>query len=176
MLERNTERLTLRPFQREDAGFVLRLANDPAFLDAMEDKGIRTRVEALRHIEGTLAAAPGQWLVVLQATGQAIGLCGLVCRVPGPEVDLDYAFLPEGRGRGYALEAAREVLDWARRELGLPALFALVAPANVRSVHLLGRLGFAFAQALDRNPGPGQVHLYALDLAPFSGPDRKKPD
>ena len=171
MLERETERLILRPFRREDADFLLRLVNDPDFLAQVEDKGLRTRCQASIYIERTLGVGGrdpglGQGLVARRDTGQPIGMCGLVRRDPGPEVDLGYALLPEARGRGYALEAARAVLDGARDGLGLDAVFALVAPGNVRSIAILARLGFAFAQALPRSPGPGWIHLYALDLRP----------
>lgn len=171
MLERETERLILRPFRREDADFLLRLVNDPSFLANVEDKGLRTRCQASLYIERTLGAGCrdpglGQCLVARRDTGRPIGMCGLVHRDPGPEVDLGYALLPEARGCGYALEAARAVVAWARDGLGLDAVFALVTPDNAPSIALLARLGFAFAQALPRAPGPGWIHLYALSLAP----------
>lgn len=143
--------------------------NEPSFIAHVEDKGLRTRCQASLYIEQTLCAGYrdtglGQCLVARRDTGRPIGMCGLVRRDPGPEVDLGYAFLPEARGRGYALEAARAVVDWARDGLGLEAVFALVAPDNAPSIALLARLGFAFAQALPRTPGPGRIHLYALNL------------
>ena len=170
MFVRETQRLVLRPFQRGDADFLLRLLNEPSFLAHMEDKGVRTRCQATVYIERTLCTSYrahgfGFCLVARRDNGQPIGMCGLVRRDSGPEVDLGYAFLPEWWGRGYALEAARAVLDWAQGFLGLGAVFALVRPDNARSIALLGRLGFAFAQALPRDPGPGSVHLYALNLA-----------
>lgn len=160
MLACETERLLLRPFRAGDAAFLLRLVNEPSFIANVEDKGLRTRCQAAVYIERTLRAGPGQCLVARRDTLEPIGMCGLVRRDGGPEVDLGYAFLPEAWGRGYALEAARAVLDWARASLDLEAVFALVTAGNGRSIALLGKLGFAFVQAL-----PGAVHLYALSLA-----------
>ena len=45
-------------------------------------------------------------------------------------------------GQGYALEAARAVLGYARGTLGLGDLCAIVTPGNARSIALLHKLGF----------------------------------
>src|SRR6267143_1647058 len=41
-----TDRLVLRRFTPEDAGFVLRLLNEPSFIQNIGDKGIRTLEQA----------------------------------------------------------------------------------------------------------------------------------
>jgi RimJ/RimL family protein N-acetyltransferase len=169
-----TERLVLRPFQREDGAFLVRLLNEPSFIANIEDKGVRTRAQAILYIARTLQASyrdhgHGMYRVALRDTLQPIGACGLVQRDPDPELDLGYAFLPAFWGQGYALEAARAVVEVARTDLGRRELFALVTPDNGRSIALLGRLGFAFAQNLPRVPGPGLIALYALRLVRPAG-------
>src|ERR1700741_2419628 len=57
------------------------------------------------------------YLVQFKASGQPIGVCGLVRRefLPGP--DLGFALLPEFVGRGYATEAAHAGLRHAQHTL-----------------------------------------------------------
>ena len=73
--------------------------------------------------------------------GVPLGICGLLKREWLDHADLGYAFLPAGRGRGYAIEAARATLDWAA-ERGIAPVQAIVSPGNRRSLALLARLGF----------------------------------
>jgi len=46
-----TERLTIRRFDREDAAFILRLLNEPSFVDHIADKGVRSLDDARADIE-----------------------------------------------------------------------------------------------------------------------------
>ena len=45
MLE--TNRLRIRPLSAEDAPFILELVNEPAWLECIGDRGVRTRDDAL---------------------------------------------------------------------------------------------------------------------------------
>jgi len=60
--------------------------------------------------------------------------------------DLGYAFLPEGRGRGLAREAARAVLAHARGTLALPRVLAIVKPGNAASARVLVAAGMRFVE------------------------------
>jgi RimJ/RimL family protein N-acetyltransferase len=64
-----------------------------------------------------------------------------------PELEVAWHLHPDSQGRGYAVEAARGVLDRAHR-LGVPAVLALVDPANAPSLAVARRLGL---QALGRS-------------------------
>ena len=116
MLE--TDRLVIRAFVANDAGFIVELVNDPAWLLYIGDKNIRSRDDAARYIEdGPRAmyrrAGFGLWLVALK-DGTPIGMCGLIKRDGLEDVDLGFAFLPAHRGFGYAHEAAAGSLSaWA---------------------------------------------------------------
>src|SRR5208337_3649026 len=88
-----------------------------------------------------------------------IGMCGLLKRDHIQDIDLRYAFLPEYWGRGFALEAARAVLDYGRTVLGRREVFAIAAPGNERSIALLGKLGFVSSQLLPMPDGSGTVAL-----------------
>jgi RimJ/RimL family protein N-acetyltransferase len=164
-----TERLTLRPFTLEDAPFILRLLNEPSFIENIADKGVRT----LEHAEEYLKTGPlhsyevhghGLCRVALRDSDTPVGMCGLLKRDTLADVDLGYAFLPEFTGRGLALEAARATVAWAAQTLGLGKLVAIVAPANTRSIALLRRLGFANEGTVVMPGDPKELLLEGLLL------------
>jgi len=139
-----TPRLLLRPFAFSDAPFILRLLNEPSFLEHIGDKGVRTLEDARRYLEdGPLASyarhGHGLMAVVSKETREAIGMCGLLKREHLDHPDLGYAFLPEAWGQGYAFEAARAVLE----DAGQDRVLALVSPENGPSIRLLEKLGFS---------------------------------
>jgi RimJ/RimL family protein N-acetyltransferase len=153
-----TERLSLRTIEEEDAPFYLNLVNTRPFIEHIGDRGIRTLEAARAAIASgpvAMQAALGHsiYLVELAASGEAIGMCGLIKRETLDEVDLGYAYLPQYFGHGYAYEAAHAVLAHAAR-LGLRRLLAIVSPANTASSALLDKLGMRRV---------GLVHLSAQD-------------
>ena len=164
-----TPRLVIRRFRLEDAGFVLRLLNEPSFIENIADKGVRTREQAVAYLrDGPLASyrdhGHGLYLVAGRDTLEPMGMCGLVRRDYLDAPDLGYAFLPEFVGRGYASEACAAVLDHGRRDLGLARFLAIVSPGNRRSTGLLERLGFG-RRGLVRAPGETE-DLVLFELAP----------
>jgi RimJ/RimL family protein N-acetyltransferase len=163
MLE--TDRLVIRPFVASDAGFIVELVNDPAWLVYIGDKNIRSHDDAARYIEdgpGAMyrRAGFGLWLVGLK-DGTPIGMCGLIRRDDLDDVDLGFAFLPQYRRNGYAFEAAQRVLEHGRRELKLARIVAITVPANVASINLLRKLGFAREKTIVRSDEALDLYAYA---------------
>ena len=148
-----TERLRLRRLGVEDAPFIGRLLNDADFLRHIGDRGVRTVEEARAYIAAGPVASHrehgfGTDLVVRREDGAPLGVCGIMRKPWLEEPDLAYAFLPEGRGRGWAREAAAAVLADAQRRLGLTSLVAVVTPDNAPSLRLLEALGFERADGV----------------------------
>lgn len=164
-----TERLRLRLIGEDDADFFLRVMNDPDFVAYVGDRGLRTRADALRALrDGPLAmqAERGHSLYLVERLedGVPLGFSGLIKRETLQDVDIGYAFLPDFRGHGYALEAARAVVGQAR-SLGIPRLAAITAPDNAASIALLLKLGMRFERSEALAPETSPVNLYLLDLA-----------
>jgi RimJ/RimL family protein N-acetyltransferase len=165
-----TDRLVLRRFTPEDAGFVLRLLNEPSFIQNIGDKGVRTLDQAARYLaDGPIQSyarnGHGLNLVSLKDSLQPIGMCGLLKRDGLLDVDLGYAFLPEFCSRGYAYEAAAGIL---RSRKGLPRLkriVAFVSPGNAASIRVLHKLGFSLAGMTRLDPAAPEVSLYSLPVA-----------
>lgn len=168
-----TPRLILRRFTLDDALFIRALVNDPAWIQNIGDRHVHTLEDARAYLEkGALAMYEregfGLYAVVQRDSGEAIGMCGLVRRAGlDGDIDLGFAFLPEHRGRGYAIESARAVRDYAKAILGLKRLVAIVSPRNRPSIRLLERLGFRFERAVKLPNDDEEIELYAL-AAPAS--------
>lgn len=167
MLILETERLILRQLTPDDAAFILRLLNEPSFLENIGDKGVRTIEQAVGYLmDGPMRSyevhGHGLYLVALKASHEPVGMCGLIQREAFDDVDLGYAFLPEFWGQGYAVESGAAVLAWGRRTLGLTKVIALVTPSNTGSIKVLERLGFSFAGFTHMRPDPSDVSLYEL--------------
>lgn len=164
-----TTRLRLTRFTLDDAPFILRLLNEPSFIDNIADKGVRDLEGARSYLRsGPLAmyAQHGIGLLRVARIGDdlPIGMCGLLRRDTLEEFDLGYAFLPEHWGSGYAREAASATLDFGRERLGLQRVVAIVNAGNERSIHLLEKLGFAFERNVPLSPAEPSVPLYAVTL------------
>lgn len=167
MIVLQTSRLVLREFTPADSAFVLRLLNQPSFIQNIGDRNVRTPDDAVRYLtDGPIASyqrhGHGLWLVA--ESEQPIGMCGLLKRDQLPDVDVGYAFLPEFWSKGYAREAVAATLDFARR-LGLPRVVAIVSPGNAPSIRLLEKLGFTAAGNIRLTPDAPEAALYTLPLS-----------
>ncbi len=165
----DTERLRLRTIDVADAPFYLALLNTDAFIANIGDRGIRTLEAAREAIEsGPMAMQQARghsiYLVELKATGEAIGMAGLIKRDGLDDVDLGYAYLPQHFGRGYAIEAARALLPHARERVGLRRLVAITSPHNAASNALLEKIGMQFEGVIKLGPDDSGTRFYAMSL------------
>jgi RimJ/RimL family protein N-acetyltransferase len=163
-----TARLRLRTVTLEDAAFYLELVTDPAFIEHIGDRGIRS-VEGARRALATGPLAMQQahghsiYLVELKDSGRPIGMSGLIKRDSLEDVDIGYAFLPEWRGHGYAFEAGAAVLAYAPT-IGLTRVVAITSPANAASNGLLRKLGLRFCCFTHLAPDDPGSNLYAIEF------------
>lgn len=164
-----TERLQLRWITLDDADLMLAIWNDPDFIRHVMDRGIRTLDESRQALrEGVLKHYDehgyGPYRVSSMDSDEAMGICGLFKRENLEYPDVGYGFLPEFCGHGYAIEAARAVLDHARNEMKLDKLVAIVSEENTRSTHLLEKLGMQ-EEGTVRMPGEDEdILLYGIKL------------
>ncbi|WP_250030165.1 GNAT family N-acetyltransferase [Paractinoplanes maris] len=147
-----TDRLLLRPWQEDDAGFLLDLESRwevVRFLGA-HPTPMRTREEALASIRRRRALdhpVHGIW-VIATADGAPVGNLllkpiRLSAGEPsgGPdEVEIGWHLHPDAWGHGYATEAAQAVLHDAFGR-GLARVLAVTDPGNHASQAVCRRLG-----------------------------------
>jgi RimJ/RimL family protein N-acetyltransferase len=165
-----TERLAIRQLEAADAPFILRLLNEPGFLEHIGDRGVRTEADARAYIarsaqESYRRFGFGLMAVLRKPEGTPIGMCG-VMQKPWLDVpDLAYAFLARFEGQGYATEAARVVLAHARADLGMKRIVAVVTAENDASIRVLEKLGFTAGGSVTDPTSETALRLYVAPCA-----------
>lgn len=101
--------------------------------------------------------------IVREGDGAVIGDCGF----HGPPEDvgraeIGYMILPPYRRQGYATEAARGLVDFARTE-GETVVFASVAPDNAASLAVVAKLGFR-QTGVQNDEVDGEERVFELKL------------
>ncbi|MCP4299145.1 MAG: GNAT family N-acetyltransferase, partial [Gammaproteobacteria bacterium] len=124
-----TARLALRRVTLDDAGLMLAVWNDPAFMHYVGDRGIRTLEEAQEALnEGAFKLYEehgyGPYCMSLKEDGTQVGICGLFRRDNLDDPDIGFAALPAYRGKGHVGQAAQAVVTHARHDLGIHILTA----------------------------------------------------
>ncbi|MCX6019751.1 MAG: GNAT family N-acetyltransferase [Chloroflexi bacterium] len=165
----NTPRLHLRQLTELDAEFILALYNDRDFIRNIADRGLRTIEDARAFIaRGPRApyAQIGHGLLCVEenASGHAVGICGLVKRDELSDSDIGFALLPEWRGRGYAREAASAVVAFARDELHLPRLLGIALPENTPSIRVLEAIDMQYKRNIFWPADGSTLSVYRLQL------------
>jgi RimJ/RimL family protein N-acetyltransferase len=152
-----TPRLTLRPFQQDDAGVVQRLAGVPEvalttqnipypYLDGMAEAWIEKHASAWDE---------GKFLT-LAVESDADGLVGAVSlhiEAPHRRGELGYWISHLHWGKGFATEAAEALLTFGFRELELNRIQARHLTRNPASGRVLQKLGMS-AEGVQRQ------HMY----------------
>ena len=161
-----TERLALRKLVTDDAEFIIELLNEPSFLRFIGDKGVRTLDDARQYIlsgpvESYEKNGFGLYLVELKENATAIGISGLVKRDTLPDPDIGFAFLPAYWSKGYAVESAAAVMNYAREVLRLDHILAITTPDNEASARLLGKIGLRFERMIKLSEDAEELKLFA---------------
>lgn len=144
-LHLETERLTLRPLHPDDLDEMATLLDDADALalwgDPLDRDGTRAWIE--RNVARYEADGFGRCAIVLRATGELVGDCGLVSTtVEGvPEVELGWIVRGSHQGRGIATEAAAAWRDFAFDVLALDRIVSMVSELNPASRRVAEKLG-----------------------------------
>jgi len=152
----STERLLLRPFEPRDVPAVHAACQDP---DVLRWTTLPEPYERRHAQEFVLSAGPAGWredtaynFGVFTRDGALVGSMGLVraaqLRTPERRAELGYWTAREQRRRGYTVEAARAVIDWAFAELGAERLEWYAEAGNTASRAVALRLGFVMEGTL----------------------------
>ena len=79
-----------------------------------------------------------------------------------PEVELAYLIDKARWGQGFATEAARGIIQYARDQLGLKRLICLIMPANSASAAVAIKSGMTYER--DYTGEFGSCHVYSRAL------------
>ena len=169
MMSLETDRLRLSRLSVDDAEFILRLLNEPSFIQNIGDRAVRTIEDARAYIlKGPIASYEkfgfGLMLVELKESGAPIGICGLLKREVFDDVDIGYALLPEFWSQGYALESASAVMSYAWEKLGSKRVLAVVNADNESSIRLLGKMGFQYEKMVRLSDDAPEIKLFSATI------------
>ena len=158
-----TERLRLRLFTLDDLQVMFVLNSDPDITRYAEPEPAQDLREARQRLEqGPLSDYKkygyGRFAVELKETGKVIGFCGIKYL---PEIDLPevgFRYLKEYWGSGIGTEAARACVEFARDDLKIKKLIALIIPENTGSIRVAEKLGMT--------KGP-LIHIYDTEALQY---------
>lgn len=161
-----TERLLLRNMEPEDLDFFLNLWTDPEVTRYMGGPRKREILEPnLKEcIENPCKDEWDLWPVIEKASGRPVGHCGLLDKeVEGvPEVEVVYVLEKDARGRGYASEMAKRLIDYAFTEKKLHRVIALIKPGNEASAKVAEACGLKMEKKVLRGEGI-EMHLFSVN-------------
>ena len=144
-----TERLIIREMTLKDASFLLKLVNDPTWIQFIGDKNVHTIKDAEKYIQEKMIDSYkkngfGFYAVVNKNMNTSIGITGLIDREGLENIEVGFAFLNEFAGKGYAYESTKAILNYAATTLKISRIVAITDLDNIKSAKLLERLGLRF--------------------------------
>lgn len=142
-----TERLEVRPPQEADRDRFVTLFCDPEFM--VFSAGVHDLASAHARFDEMLCTSAelpfAKQPVIELATGTIVGYSGVAWFdfEGARRLEFGYRLVPAARGRGYATEAGRVVLELAA-ETFRGELLAMIDPTNTPSRNVITKLGFTF--------------------------------
>lgn len=145
-----TERLTLRMWEKKDAAQLYDYAKDPDVGPNAGWKPHSSQGES-RLIIDTLFRVNETWAIVEKETGIVIGSIGLEPDKYRPGVssrEMGYSLAKSRWGRGYMTEAAARLIQYAFETLKLEILMIRTSETNIRSQRVIEKSGFTYEGTL----------------------------
>ncbi|HUF33932.1 MAG TPA: GNAT family N-acetyltransferase [Acidimicrobiales bacterium] len=142
-----TERLLLRDLDVSDTEALIPAWGDEQVRRFMDDFGPRTEAEVREWVPHAIAATGADassfgWVIVLKETGSTIGWIGFGGSSRGvADVDFAYVIAPAFRGRSYASEALRGVIQFCFDELEVQSVWGECAEDNQASARVMTAAG-----------------------------------
>jgi RimJ/RimL family protein N-acetyltransferase len=142
-----TERMTLRPYEPADGGFLLDMFGREdvcRYLPWPPMDAERAQAKLAQRLRQTSLEKDGDPLVLLgveTATGKPVGEFMLrLTSVHSRQAEIGWSVHPDFQGRGLATEGARRMLALAFEDVGLHRVYAGCDPRNVASLRVMEHL------------------------------------
>jgi RimJ/RimL family protein N-acetyltransferase len=148
-----TARLALREFVPDDADALALVISDAETMRYYPMPYGRAAVEQWieRNRQRYVHDGVGLWAMVLKASGEMIGDCGIIRQeIEGESLyEIGYHLRRDLWGQGLATEAATACRDWGFAHLGVNRLISLIRPENIPSQHVAERNGMTIWKEID---------------------------
>lgn len=161
-----TERLYVRESTVKDVDDFYRIYKEPSITYYMENLFEEPDMERMymknyiKRVYGFFEY--GMWTVILKETGQIIGRAGLSVRDGYDLPELGFVIEVAQQGKGLATEVCNAILAYAKDELQMDGVQALVCEDNKPSLALLKGLGFSYQENVTE--GGQDYQLWIKDL------------
>ncbi len=155
-----TERLLVRETTVQDVDCFYRIYAEPSVTDFMENL-FADKDEEIAYTESYIEKVYafygyGMWTVLEKNSQEVIGRAGISWREGYQLPELGFLIGVPWQSRGYAFEVCRAILHYAKEELEMTKMQALVQPENKPSLGLCEKLGFVYDEETDLD---GVKHL-----------------
>jgi RimJ/RimL family protein N-acetyltransferase len=144
-----TERLVLRQWRDDDRAPFAALNADPVVMEHFPSTMTREQSDAFVDFNIRTIRERGWGLWAVDADGLFIGFVGLNEPRFMPGVEVGWRLARAAWGHGYATEAARAAVAFARDDLRLDEVVSFTATTNLRSQRVMQRLGMTHDPADD---------------------------
>lgn len=159
-----TERLLLRGFEQRDVEPYAEMMSHPEVTAFLSTGAPLSPLEAWRQMAMMLGhwtlRGFGIWAVEDRSTGRLIGRIGCFEPVGWPGFEIGYVLGRDAWGQGYALEAARASLRYARDVLNRDDILSVIRPANFGSIRVATALGAVRSESIDFFGAPADLYRY----------------
>jgi RimJ/RimL family protein N-acetyltransferase len=149
-----TERLILRDWHDEDFDALAAMGQDPQVMATLGPLMDRAASADLLARLREMAAEHGHtfWALERKADGRTMGFTGIIRGRDGPvagKLEIGWRLASDCWGQGYAGEAARAAIAWAREGRPGEDIYAITSVTNARSRAVMERLGMVHQPELD---------------------------
>lgn len=142
-----SERLVLRSWREEDREPFAAMNADPRVMEFFPSVQTREQSDLLVNRAAEVFREHGFqfWACEEKASGRFIGFIGLSRPMFEaafqPCVEIGWRLAHHAWGKGYATEGAKRALRYGFEELGLPEIVSFTATTNLRSIHVMEKIG-----------------------------------
>ena len=142
-----TERLFIRQFSMDDIEDFYRLHGDEEIMRYI--RAPKTREQATEFLIENIEMYKtqpglGRWAMLAADQSTTIGSFAVIPVKDSTDIQLGYVLFKENWGKGYASEAVKGGLDYARTRLNLESIAGITEIANTASQQVLLKNGFVF--------------------------------
>lgn len=147
-----TDRLILENISAEDRDFIFNHFSDAVvnryLFDAEPVTDITGAEEIIRLYIQPEPRLQHRWIIIRKTDGMKMGTCGFHCwNLEERKVDVGYDLQEAYRGKGYMQEALKEIISFAKDQMGIKEIIACISVDNQKSIHLAEKLGFAISSS-----------------------------
>ncbi len=142
-----TNRLELRIINNSDRDFIFEEFQNDFINNYLFDAEPMTDIsQADELIEFYNAIEPrnqNRWVLIEKSTNTKLGTCGFHLWNPDKkEVEIGFELLQQYNGKGYMLEALKAIIYFAKMEMMVTKIHAIVYLENNQCIQLLEKLNF----------------------------------